>query len=68
MNSQARLGVFVLVALLLFGFATGRVGDMIWVKQDTHIVETEFEDLLGLNVQSAVLKIQFHDAKNGQSS
>ncbi len=55
MNQQARLGAFVLVTLMLIGFATGRIGDMIWVKQDTHIVETEFDDLLGLNVQSPVL-------------
>ena len=55
MNSQARLGAFVLVALILFGFATGRVGDIVWVKQDTNVVETEFDDLMGLDVQSPVL-------------
>jgi len=55
MNSQARLGAFVLVALMLFGFATGRVGDIVWVKQDTNVVETEFDDLMGLDVQSPVL-------------
>ncbi len=55
MNPQARLGAFVLIALILFGFATGRVGDIIWVKQDTNVVETEFDDLMGLDVQSPVL-------------
>ncbi|MDT8375452.1 MAG: MlaD family protein [Mariprofundaceae bacterium] len=55
MNSQARLGAFVLVALILFGFATGRVGDIVWVKQETNVVETEFDDLMGLDVQSPVL-------------
>ncbi|NOR72609.1 MAG: MCE family protein, partial [Mariprofundaceae bacterium] len=55
MNSQARLGVFVLVALMLFGFATGKVGDIVWVKQDTNVIETEFDDLMGLDVQSPVL-------------
>jgi len=55
MNPQARLGAFVLVALILFGFATGRVGDIVWVKQDTNVVETEFDDLMGLDVQSPVL-------------
>lgn len=55
MNRQARLGAFVLIGMILFAFATNRVGDMIWVKQDTHIVETEFEDILGLNIQSSVL-------------
>jgi len=55
MNSQARLGAFVLTALILLVFATGRVGDIVWVKQDTNIIETEFEDLMGLDVQSPVL-------------
>lgn len=54
MNPQARLGAFVLTALILLGFATGKVGDIIWLKQETHIVETEFDDLLGLDVQSPV--------------
>ncbi len=54
MNPQARLGAFVLIALILLGFATGKIGDIIWLKQETHIVETEFDDLLGLDVQSPV--------------
>jgi virulence factor Mce-like protein len=54
MNPQARLGAFVLAALILLGFATGRIGDIVWFKQETHIVETEFDDLLGLDVQSPV--------------
>lgn len=54
MNQQARLGAFVLIALILFGFATTRVGDMVWVKQDINVVETEFDDLMGLDVQSPV--------------
>jgi len=54
MNPQARLGAFVLLALILLVFATGKVGDMVWFKQQTHIVETEFNDLLGLDVQAPV--------------
>jgi len=54
MNPQARLGAFVLVALILLVFATGRIGTGSWFKQDTHIVETEFNDLMGLDVQSPV--------------
>lgn len=54
MNRQARLGAFVLVALLLLGFATGRVGDIVWIKQERNVVETEFDDLMGLDVQSPV--------------
>ena len=54
MNAQARLGAFVLLALMLLMFATSRIGDVVWFKQETHIVETEFDDLLGLDVQSPV--------------
>lgn len=54
MNQQARLGAFVLIALILFGFATTRVGNIVWTKQDANIVETEFNDLMGLNIQSSV--------------
>jgi len=54
MNQQARLGAFVIIALILFGFATTRVGDMVWIKQDINVVETEFDDLMGLDVQSPV--------------
>lgn len=54
MNPQARLGAFVLIALLLLVFATGRVGDMVFFKQEKHFVETEFDDLLGLDVQAPV--------------
>ena len=54
MNPQARLGAFVLLALVLLAFATSRVGDITWIKQDTNIVEAEFDDLMGLDVQSPV--------------
>jgi len=54
MNAQARLGAFVLLALILLGFATGKVGDISLFKQDTHLVEAEFDDLMGLDVQSPV--------------
>jgi phospholipid/cholesterol/gamma-HCH transport system substrate-binding protein len=54
MNPQARLGAFVLLALILLGFATGKVGHIHFFKQDTHIVEAEFDDIMGLEVQSPV--------------
>jgi len=54
MNSQARLGAFVLLALILLGFATQKVGDINLFKQDTHLVEAEFDDLMGLDLQSPV--------------
>ena len=55
MNPHARLGAFVLAALLLLAFATGKVGDIVWLEQENHIVEAEFDDTLGLDVQSPVL-------------
>ena len=55
MNPHARLGAFVLAALLLLTFATGKVGDIAWPKQKNNIVESLFDDTLGLDVQSPVL-------------
>jgi virulence factor Mce-like protein len=54
MNPQARLGAFVLIALLLLFFATGKISQGSWFKQDSHVVETEFDDLMGLDVESPV--------------
>ena len=54
MNPQARLGAFVILALILLTFATGKIGDIGWIKQDTNLVEAEFEDLMGLDLQSPV--------------
>ena len=54
MNSHARLGAFVLISLLLLVFATGKIGDISWSKQDTNIVRAEFDDILGLDLQSPV--------------
>jgi len=54
MNAQARLGAFVLLAFILLGFATQKVGDFNLFKQETHLVEAEFDDLMGLDMQSPV--------------
>jgi len=54
MNPQARLGAFVLLAMIALVFATGKIGDMVWFKQQSHIVETEFVDLLDLDIQAPV--------------
>jgi len=54
MNPHARLGAFVLLALILLAFATGKIGDLVWPNTQDHIVEAEFDDLLGLDVQSPV--------------
>ena len=54
MNPQARLGAFVLIALLLLAFATTRIGDFVFFEHKNNIVEAEFDDLLGLDIQSPV--------------
>jgi len=54
MNPQARLGAFVLLALVLLVFATGKIGNLVWFSEQTHIVKTEFNDLLGLDIQAPV--------------
>ncbi len=54
MNAQARLGAFVLVALILLGLVSSRIGGFVLFKQKHNIVETEFNDLMGLEPQSSV--------------
>jgi len=54
MNAQARLGAFILLALALLMFATSRISDFTWISRDDNMVEAEFEDLMGLDVQSPV--------------
>jgi phospholipid/cholesterol/gamma-HCH transport system substrate-binding protein len=54
LNAQARLGAFVLVALLLLGLVSSRIGGFVLFKQQHNIVETEFDDLMGLEPQSDV--------------
>lgn len=54
MNAQARLGAFVLISLILLFFATGKIGEGGWFKPASKIVETEFDDLLGLDIDSPV--------------
>jgi virulence factor Mce-like protein len=54
MNPQARLGAFVLIALILLFFATGKIGGSSWFKDEGRIVETEFNDLMGLDIESPV--------------
>jgi phospholipid/cholesterol/gamma-HCH transport system substrate-binding protein len=54
LNAQARLGAFVLVALILLGLMSSRIGGFVWFKQQHNIVETEFNDLMGLEPQSDV--------------
>ena len=54
MNAQARLGVFVLVALILLGLVSSRIGGFVLFQQKHNIVETKFNDLMGLEPQSDV--------------
>ncbi|MDX8404999.1 MAG: MlaD family protein [Mariprofundus sp.] len=54
MNAQTRLGAFILLALILLVFATGKISDISWFRQDTNLVEAEFDDLMGLDIQSPV--------------
>jgi len=54
LNAQARLGVFVLVALILLGLVSSRIGGFVLFQQKHNIVETKFNDLMGLEPQSDV--------------
>ncbi len=54
MSPQARLGAFVLVAIVTLGLVSSKISGMILFKQKSHIVEAEFADLMGLEVQAPV--------------
>lgn len=54
MNAQARLGAFVLIAVITLGVVSSRLGGYVWFGEENHTVETIFDDMLGLEVQSSV--------------
>lgn len=55
MNPQARLGAFVLIALIVLGVMSSRIGHIVLFKEERHVVEAEFTDLQGLEVEAPVL-------------
>ncbi|MDQ6955507.1 MAG: MlaD family protein [Mariprofundaceae bacterium] len=55
MNAQARLGAFVLIALITLGLLSSRIGRFQWVDQQGTIIETSLQDAAGIAVQSPVL-------------
>lgn len=54
MSPQARLGAFVLIAFIVLGVVSSKIGGQVWFKQKSHVVEAVFDDLLGLEVQAPV--------------
>jgi len=54
MNPQARLGAFVLIAIVAFGLISSKVGGFVLFKEKANVVEAEFDDLMGLELQAAV--------------
>jgi len=55
MNAQARLGAFVLVALIVLGLLSSRIGRFQWVEQQGNLIETVLQDAAGIAIQSPVL-------------
>ncbi|MBL4760507.1 MAG: MCE family protein [Mariprofundaceae bacterium] len=55
MNAQARLGAFVLIALIVLALLSSRIGRFQWVEQQGTMIETVLQDAAGVAVQSPVL-------------
>lgn len=55
MNAQARLGAFVLIALIVLALLSSRIGRFQWVEQQGTMIETVLQDAAGIAVQSPVL-------------
>lgn len=54
MNAQARLGAFVLIAVVLTGLLSVKIGRMHIGARDGMVVETIFDDVAGLEEQTPV--------------
>jgi len=55
MNAQARLGAFVLIALIVLGLLSSRIGRFQWFEQQGTMIETVLQDAAGIATQSPVL-------------
>jgi len=55
MNAQARLGAFVLIALIVLGLLSSRIGRFQWTEAKGAIIETILSDAAGIALQSPVL-------------
>jgi len=55
MNAQARLGAFVLIALIVLTILSSRIGRFQWLEQQGTMIETVLQDAAGIAVQSPVL-------------
>ncbi|MDQ6957218.1 MAG: MlaD family protein [Mariprofundaceae bacterium] len=55
MNAQARLGAFVLIALIVLALLSSRIGRFQWLEQQGTMIETVLQDAAGIAVQSPVL-------------
>jgi len=55
MNAQARLGAFVLIALIVLALLSSRIGRFQWLEQQGTMIETVLQDAAGIATQSPVL-------------
>jgi len=55
MNAQARLGAFVIIALVFLALFSSRIGHFQWIQEQGQSIETTLDDASGIAVQSAVL-------------
>ncbi|MDQ6966744.1 MAG: MlaD family protein, partial [Mariprofundaceae bacterium] len=54
MNAQAKLGAFVLIAIILLGILSVKIGRMSFGSNNGLVVESLFDDVAGLEEQTAV--------------
>jgi len=55
MNAQARLGAFFILALLILGMFSSKIGRFHWVEEEGQLVEAVFPDASGVIEQTPVL-------------
>ncbi len=55
MNTQARLGAFVLIAIALFAMFSSKIGGFQWGEPEGSSVDVLFTDASGISVQTPVL-------------
>jgi len=55
MNTQARLGAFVLVAIVTFALFSSKIGGFQWSEPEGSTVDVMFTDASGISIQTPVL-------------
>ncbi len=60
MNTQARLGTFVLIAIALFALFSSKIGGFQWTKPEGSNMQVMFADASGISIKTPVLMAGVH--------